>query len=111
MKRFNVRLTAPPMAPPPSIPMDKKPSAYAAFASRGRIEHVGTPIASTTIAPVEEKEKGKGGRPSKEELRLRKLAAASASIAALVSDKPSRKKVLAHMERRIAELDAEKKGL
>jgi hypothetical protein len=89
------------------VPMDKKPSAYAAFASRGRIEHVGTP---TTVAPVE-KEKGKGGRPSKEELRLRKLAAASAAIAALVSDKPSRKKVLAHMERRIAELDAEKKGL
>lgn len=94
------------MAPPPTVPMDKKPSAYAAFSSRGRIEHVGTP---TAIAPVEEK--GKGGRPSKEELRLRKLAAASAAIAALVSDKPSRKKVLAHMERRIAELDAEKKGL
>ena len=95
------------MAPPPTVPMDKKPSAYAAFASRGRIEHVGVP---TTVAPIVE-EKGKGGRPSKEELRLRKLAAASAAIAALVSDKPSRKKVLAHMERRIAELDAEKKGL
>ena len=91
------------------VPMDKKPSAYAAFASRGRIEHVGVP---TTVAPlIAEKEKGKGGRPSKEELRLRELAAASAAIAALVSDKPSRKKVLAHMERRIAELDAEKKGL
>jgi hypothetical protein len=92
--------------------MDKKPSAYAAFASRGRIEHVGAPIGSigsTTVEP--EKEKGKGGRPSKEELRLRKLAAASASIAALIADKPSRKKILAHMERRIAELDAEKRGL
>lgn len=99
------------MAPPPTVPMDKKPSAYAAFASRGRIEHVGAVGVPTTIAAEPEKEKGKGGRPSKEELRLRKLATASAAIAVLVSDKPSRKKILAHMERRIAELDAEKRGL
>jgi hypothetical protein len=60
-----------------------------------------------TMEPL--KEKNKGGRPSKEELRKRKLALASAGIAALVGNKPTRAKIRDYLESRIMELDEEKR--
>lgn len=49
------------------------------------------------------------GRPSKDELRKQKIAAASANIAALVSMEPKKKDIAAFMRARIAELSAEKR--
>jgi hypothetical protein len=64
------------------------------------ISHVGL--------PAEAPEK-KRGRPTKDEARRHKLAMADASIQLLVEDKPTRNKIRDYMERRIMELDAEKR--
>jgi ribosomal protein L12E/L44/L45/RPP1/RPP2 len=72
------------------------------------ISHVGpTTAAAATAPPVEEKKKG--GRPSKEELRRHKLAMASAGIASLMEAKPTKKKIHEYMEKRILELEMEKR--
>lgn len=69
------------------------------------ISHVGTAV--TAVAPVEEKKKG--GRPSKEDIRRHKLAMASAGITILMSSKPTKKKIHEYMEKRILELEMEKR--
>jgi hypothetical protein len=101
MSRFNVReitVMAPPL--PPTI-HDKKPSAYAAMRDGPSvISHVETPMG------VEEK-RGKG-RPSKDEMRRKKLAMASASIGVLVNSKPTKAKIEEYMRNRMDELDLEK---
>jgi hypothetical protein len=71
------------------------------------ISHVGPTTAAT--APVAVEEKKKGGRPSKEELRRHKLAMASAGIALLIEAKPTKKKIHEYMEKRILELEMEKR--
>jgi hypothetical protein len=55
---------------------------------------------------IEEKKKG---RPSKDELRKAKMAAASAEIAALLGDKHNRSKVRKYFEDRIMVLEEEKR--
>lgn len=106
MSKFNVRPIPPPAPPTVSVPHDKKPSAYSAMnSSRGTpdvISHVGP-----AVAPVEEKKKG--GRPSKEDIRRHKLAMASAGITILMSSKPTKKKIHEYMEKRILELEMEKR--
>jgi hypothetical protein len=69
--------------------------------------HILTHVSDTPIK--EEKEEKKRGRPSKEEARRHKLAMADSSIRALVEDKPTRNKIRDYLERRIMELDAEKR--
>lgn len=103
MSRFNVRPTFAPPAIPPSVPHDKRPSAYDAM--KGRASNV---VVMAEAPHVEDPKRGKG-RPSKEEVRKRKLALASASIASLVSSKPTKAKIQEYMENRIMELDEEKR--
>jgi hypothetical protein len=55
---------------------------------------------------VEEKKKG---RPSKDELRKAKMAAASTEIAALLEGKHNRSKVRTYFENRIMVLEEEKR--
>ena len=94
MKRFNVRPIPAPAPPPPPPPPSK--SAYAAMHSGpSLITHV-----------VEEKKKG---RPSKDELRKAKMAAASTEIAALLEGKHNRSKVRTYFENRIMVLEEEKR--
>ena len=96
MKRFNVRPIPAPAPPPPPPPPSK--SAYAAMHSGpALITHVGAP---------EEKKKG---RPSKDELRKAKMAAASTEIAALLGGKHNRSKVRTYFENRIMVLEEEKR--
>ena len=107
MSRFNVRAIAPPsIGPPPSVPADKKPSAYAAM-KHGTTNVVVMPSSSSEggEAPT----KSRGGRPSKDELRRRKLATASAYIQVLLAGKPSKAKVREHFQNRILQLTEEKK--
>jgi hypothetical protein len=102
MSRFNVReitVMAPPL--PPTI-HDKKPSAYAAMRDGPSvISHV------ETFAEGKEEKRGKG-RPSKDEMRRKKLALASASIGVLVNSKPTKAKIEEYMRNRMDELDLEK---
>jgi len=101
MNRFNVRPLAliPPL--PETIPHDKKPSAY--HAMKHGITTVSAPIEKPVV------EEPKKGRPSKEEIRKRKLDMASNAISALVESKPTKAKIRSHIESRIAELDEEKR--
>lgn len=104
MSRFNVRAISVP--PPPVAPMisNKAPNAYRAMGSGPA--PVAPPVITGTAAPVDEKKKG---RPSKDELRRHKMAMASAGIALLVGDKPTKNKVHKYFEARIATLDEEKR--
>ena len=111
MSRFNCRPIARPGPPPmPFVPADKKPSAYAAL--KGREDKKSVELASMishVSSFADEPEARKRGRPSKDELRKKKMALASASIAMLVNDKPTKKKIQEYVERRIAELNEEKR--
>jgi len=92
------------MAPPlPPTIHDKKPSAYAAMRDGSTISHVDTLISKEHV----EEKRGKG-RPSKEEMRRKKLALASASISVLVNSKPTKAKIEEYMRNRMDELDLEK---
>jgi hypothetical protein len=102
MSRFNVRLCGSAAAPPPSIITDKKPSAYSAM-------KYGTSAPPVSEFVSEEASKSKGGRPSKDDLRKRKLAMASGQISTLVLSNPTRAKIREYMESRIAQLDEEKR--
>jgi len=66
----------------------------------------GPPPAAVAAAPMDDKKKG---RPSKDEVRRHKMAMASAGIALLCGDKPTRNKVHKYFEARIASLDEEKR--
>jgi hypothetical protein len=85
---------------------NKAPNAYAAM------KHgTGAPppsVIGTSITHVSE-EPAKKGRPSKDEIRKRKMAAASAGIAALLASKHTRAKVRDYFESRIMALDEEKR--
>jgi hypothetical protein len=100
MSRFNVRPISTPVAVPLQAPQNKAPNAYRAMGGAGAAPPVAAP------APLVEK---KAGRPSKEELRKHKMAMASAGIAMLCANKPTKNKVHAYFESRIATLDEEKR--
>lgn len=105
MSRFNVRpITVP---PPPVAPLiaNKAPNAYRA-ANGGSSAPV---AASSLVAAAAATDDKKKGRPSKDELRRHKMAMASAGIALLVSDKPTRNKVHKYFAARIETLDEEKR--
>ena len=103
MSRFNVRAVAPPSIPVAPMMANKAPNAYAAM------KHgTGAPPPSV-ITHVSEEEPAKKGRPSKDEIRKRKMAAASAGIAALLASKHTRAKVRDYFESRIMALDEEKR--
>jgi hypothetical protein len=110
MSRFNVRAIAPPVVAEVYVPADKKPSAYSAFKGRG----VSAPPAMMAVAEPEggggraERRTG-GGRPTKDELRKRKLDMADASIQVLMVAKPNRTKIREYIQNRILALDAEKR--
>jgi hypothetical protein len=106
MSRFNVRPIAliPPLAE--VIPHDKKPSAYHTMKHGITTASASASAPPQSSAPVEETKKG---RPSKEDIRRRKLDMASSAIAELVESKPTRAKVRSYIEGRIAELDKEKR--
>ena len=109
MSKFNVRPIPPPPPPTVSVPRDRKPTAYSAMKGGGDvISHVGTPGTGAVAVAVAVEEK-KRGRPSKDELRKHKLAMASAGINILMTSKPTRKKIHEYMERRILELEMEKR--
>ena len=96
MQRFNVR-PIPAPTPPPLPPPSK--SAYAAM-------HAGPAAPSLITHVIEEKKKG---RPSKDEMRKAKMAAASTEIAALLGGKHNRSKVRTYFENRITVLEEEKR--
>tara|TARA_R110000868_G_scaffold158418_1_gene386529 strand:+ start:1382 stop:1687 length:306 start_codon:yes stop_codon:yes gene_type:complete len=100
MNRFNIRSISAPLTAAPTPIADKKPSAYHAM------KH-GSPVAPIAVPTVAEEPKKKG-RPSKEEVRRHKMAMASAGIALLISDKPTRNKIRNYMQSRIESLDEEK---
>lgn len=102
MSRFNVRTVAPPTIPVAPLILNKAPSAYAAL-KHGHI------APAPVVTHVEEAPAKKKGRPSKDEIRKRRLELASAGIAALVSAKPTRAKISEYFENRIMELDEEKR--
>jgi len=108
MSRFNCKPISRPGPPPaPYVPQDKKPSAYAAL--KGREAPVMASAMAAVASYADEPEGKKRGRPCKEDVRKKKMALASASIAMLVTDKPTRKKIQEYMERRIEELNEEKR--
>jgi hypothetical protein len=81
---------------------NKAPNAYAAM------KH-GTGAPPPSVITHVSEEPAKKGRPSKEEIRKRKMAAASAGIAALLAGKHTRAKVRDYFESRIMALDEEKR--
>jgi len=92
------------------VPADKKPSAYAALKGRETKKSAAMDSVVSHISSfADEPEPRKRGRPSKDELRKHKMSLASASIAMLVNDKPTKKKIQEYMERRIAQLNEEKR--
>lgn len=105
MSRFNVRAigTAGP-PPPPSVPYDKKPSAYAAMKD-GASNTVVYPSHTAEAAP----EKIKRGRMTKDDARKHKMDMASAGIQVLVVSKPNRNKIREYIKNRILQLDDEKR--
>jgi len=107
MSRFNVRpiggAGAPP--PPPSVPHDKKPSAYAAMKS-GSANVVVHPTESFSEPVVE---KVKKGRMTKDDVRRHKMDLASAQIQVLVVSKPNRNRIREYIKNRILQLDDEKR--
>ena len=108
MSRFNVRpiggAGAPP--PPPSVPYDKKPSAYAAM--KGSSENV---VVHPSMASFSEPaaEKPKKGRMTKDDVRRHKMDMASAGIQVLVVSKPTRNRIREYIKDRILQLDDEKR--
>jgi hypothetical protein len=107
MSRFNVRpigIASPP--PPPSVPHDKKPSAYAAMkgGSGNVVVHPPTPSFSEPVA-----EKTRKGRMTKDDVRRHKMDLASAGIQVLVVSKPNRNKIREYIKNRILQLDDEKR--
>ena len=109
MSRFNVRAVQAPIPEQAHVPSDKKPSAYSAF--KGRSESAPAMIHTNTIVePESRSERGvRGGRPSKDELRRRKLDMADASIQILMVAKPNRAKIREYIQNRILALDIEKR--
>lgn len=106
MSRFNVRAIAvagPP--PPPSVPYDKKPSAYAAM--KDGPSNVVVYPSSPSSAPVTEK--AKKGRMTKDDARKHKMDLASAGIQVLVVSKPNKNKIREYIKNRILQLDDEKR--
>jgi hypothetical protein len=105
MSRFNIRPIGLPKVVAEAIPADKKPSAYNAM------KHgTAAPVMSITPAAVEEaKEAKKKGRPSKDELRKRKMELASGAIASLLSSTPKKSDVRDYMQHRIEQLNEEKR--
>ena len=111
MSRFNVRAIAPPIVAEVIAPADKRPSAYSAFKGRS------SSAPAVKASPVMEPEGGGGraerrtggGRPTKDELRKRKLDMADASIQVLMIAKPNRTKIREYIQNRILALDAEKR--
>ena len=107
MSRFNVRPiggAGPP--PPPSVPYDKKPSAYAAM-KEGSSNVVVYPSSPSSADAVPEK--AKKGRMTKDDARKHKMDLASAGIQVLVVSKPNRNKIREYIKNRILQLDDEKR--
>lgn len=110
MSRFNVRAIQAPIPEQVHVPSDKKPSAYSAF--KGRSASAPTMVsASAVVAEPEARSERRtgGGRPSKDELRRRRLDMADASIQILMVAKPNRAKVREYIQNRILALDIEKR--
>ena len=104
MSRFNLRPISAPVAIPPPVIQDKKPSAYAAMNAHKQgdvISHV-----SLVAEPIVAK---KRGRPSKQEVKKKRLEMASQAIGMLIVSKPTKGKVCDYMAQRVMELDEEKK--
>jgi hypothetical protein len=104
MSRFNVRpIGGAGAPPPPSVPHDKKPSAYAAM-KEGSSNPVVYPSSS-----VSGTEKPKIGRMTKDDVRKHKMTLASAGIQVLVVSKPNKNKIREYIKNRILQLDEEKR--
>lgn len=105
MSKFNVRPISVAVAVAPAPPSDKKPSAYSAM------KHGAAPMRSVSAAAaaMDDEEVGgrKRGRPSKDELRKRRLDLAHATIQVLMVAKPNRAKIREYIQNRILELDEE----
>jgi hypothetical protein len=107
MSRFNVRPIGIASTPaPPTVPHDKKPSAYAAMKG-GSANVVITPPPMSFSEPAPEK--AKKGRMTKDEVRKHKMDMASAGIQVLVVSKPNRNKIREYIKSRILQLDDEKR--
>ena len=110
MSRFNVRAIHSPIPEPIHVPSDKKPSAYSAFKGRDTNSAVASaPVMSSVAVSESRSEKRGGGRPTKDELRRRKLDLADASIQVLMVAKPNRAKIREYIQNRILALDIEKR--
>jgi hypothetical protein len=110
MSRFNVRAIQAPIPEQVHVPSDKKPSAYSAF--KGRDTSAPAMVSSACAMAEPESHSGRrtgGGRPSKDELRRRKLDLADASIQILMVAKPNRAKVREYIQNRILALNIEKR--
>ena len=107
MSKFNIRPISVAVAVAPTPPSDKKPSAYSAM------KHGAAPVRSESVAAaaMDDEEVGgkRRGRPSKDELRKRKLDMAHATIQVLMVAKPNRAKIREYIQNRIMELDEEKR--
>jgi len=109
MSRFNVRAIQAPIPEQVHVPSDKKPSAYSAF--KGRSSSAPTMVSASAVAEPESRSERRtgGGRPSKDELRRRRLDMADASIQILMVAKPNRTKIREYIQNRILALDIEKR--
>ena len=108
MERFNVRpinVVVQPTAPPP---MNKAPSAYSAM--KHGTSHPASVSSAISVPSTEHSSSGaKKGRPSKDELRRRKLDLADAGIQVLLVSKPNKAKIREYIQNRILQLDEEKR--
>jgi len=111
MSRFNVRAIHSPIPEPIHVPSDKKPSAYSAFKGRDTNSAVASAPVMSSVAVSESRSERRtgGGRPTKDELRRRKLDLADASIQVLMVAKPNRAKIREYIQNRILALDIEKR--
>jgi hypothetical protein len=109
MSRFNVRAIQAPIPEQVHVPSDKKPSAYSAFKGRSSSAPAMVSSASAVAEPESRSERRGGGRPTKDELRRRKLDLADASIQILMVAKPNRAKVREYIQNRILALNIEKR--
>jgi hypothetical protein len=106
MSRFNIRpIGIASAAAPPTVPHDKKPSAYAAMKGGSANVVITPPSSFSEPAP----EKAKKGRMTKDEVRKHKMDMASAGIQVLVVSKPNRNKIREYIKNRILQLDDEKR--